>query len=213
MLKLWYDTWNKECAAYGKECHFGKKLHHFSKYCRSKQSNSKDIETSHCITDIFNICDEQTKRIRLFVNINGQSKPTEFDLDCGSKNTILSKSSWIACGKFPLQKSNVILHSYSGHQIKVLGKEEVEATWRGVTKKLPVVVAQAPNGKNLLGLKWNKPLLKLNLHKFNCLSVSYEQEKEINTPQNDAKFQQILKKFPKLFQDGIGHCKDMEVKL
>lgn len=202
-----------ECPAYGKECHFCKKLHHFSKYCRSKQSHSEDKDSSHYVTDIFNICDEQTERIRLFVNINGQNKPTEFELDCGSKNTILSKSSWIACGKFPLQKSNAILYSYSGHKIKVLGEAEVEATWRGVTKKLPVVVAQAPNEKNLLGLKWNKPLLNLNLDKFNCLSVADEQEKEINMLQNNAKLQQILKKFSKLFQDGIGHCKDMEVKL
>lgn len=208
-----------ECAAYGKECYICKKLNHFAKQCRSKGQNSREKDTSHYISDIFNMTTNEktvhdiTERIRLLVNINGRSKPTEFELDCGSKNTILSESSWIACGKFPLNKSNVKLQSYSGHEVKVLGEAEVEATWKGITKKLPIVVARASNEKNLLGLAWNKPLLNLHLDKYSCFSVSEEKEREINIPQNNVKLQQILNQFPKLFQDGIGHCKDMQVKL
>ena len=92
------------------------------------------------------------KAINVFMEVNG--KPITLELDTGACVTLVSEQTWKA--KFEsvnLSKTSLILKTYSGETLKVLGKTEAAVKLDGQESKLPLYVVEG-NGPSLSGRNW-----------------------------------------------------------
>ena len=99
-----------------------------------------------------------------------------------------------------LNPAKVILRSYSGESIKVLGEMEVTVQYQDQKKKLNLLVVTG-GGKSLLGRDWLRHL-KLNWCELNHLRITAR-----------LKLEDVLKKHADVFKEELGKVTGMEVKI
>ena len=92
------------------------------------------------------------KELMVPVLIDGRS--LDMELDTVASVTIIPKSvlSDILAAK-PLQRTDVKLRSYSGHEIPVVGEAKVQVSYGNQQACLPVIVT-ARDGPVLMGRNW-----------------------------------------------------------
>ena len=84
--------------------------------------------------------------------INEQS--LQMELDTGAFISLISEHQYKQLHEAPsLEKSSVILRTYTGESLLTLGSIRVTATCNNQTKTLPILVIKG-NGPNLMGRDW-----------------------------------------------------------
>ena len=74
------------------------------------------------------------------------------EVDTGAARTIISEHTFNEIrkmGKLELKTSDVILNSYSGHEIKVLGTCDVEVVYQDVQKPLTILLELKLNWREI----------------------------------------------------------------
>ena len=75
------------------------------------------------------------------------------ELDTGAAVSIVSHAKWERCFDKPLEKSNLLLTTYSNKKINVIGQTMVQVKYDGQEEALPLIVV-AGNGPTLVGRNW-----------------------------------------------------------
>ena len=133
--------------------------------------------------------DKNTDSFFAELGINGT--PLLMEVDTGAAVTLVSEGIWEdKLGKIPLEDTDVVLRTYTGERLKVLGQAMVAVQHQqNPAVTLPLIVV-AGNGPALLGrLDWGEV-------------------KKIKT-----ELDQLLEKHGKLFEEGLGKVKNYKVNL
>ena len=124
------------------------------------------------------------------------------EIDTGAAVSILSSTDYDKhFSHIAMKTSPIMLQTYTGEQVKVLG--EIEVLVEGQEKKLPLVVVNG-QGPSLLGRNWLQ-MLKLNWGEIKRLDLN-----QVNV---QAKVQKIKDKYKHLFQGTLGKLKGVVVDL
>ena len=97
-------------------------------------------------------------------------KTVDMELDTGASVTIIPKSIWTdVLASKPVERTDVKLRSYSGHEIPVIGEAKVQVAYRDQEAVLPVVVT-GNDGTVLMGRDWLS-VLKLDWGQIKRISL------------------------------------------
>ena len=205
------------CFFRDKECHVCHKRGHISKMCRSgrqqqrsKQRTRKPHMQTHHVEDnnatrsdeedthrILRLTDSRAKPIQITVRVN--KKLITMELDTGASSSMISQQTFAQIGHIrELKPSTVRLTSYSGHEIKVLGTVDVEVSYEGVQKVLPLLIVEG-TGPSLFGCNW------LMHFQLNWQSIQQVQQK--------GDLELVLVKYNLVFEKGLGKLKGTTAKI
>lgn len=122
------------------------------------------------------------------------------ELDTGAAVSLMSERTFhkIFKNELELKPSSVILRSYSGHRLEVLGVVDLTITHHAQTARLPLVVVTG-DGPSLLGRNWLQ-LIKLDWG-------------SIKTIQSNSALAGVIKKHTPLFRSKLGKLQGMEAKV
>ena len=121
------------------------------------------------------------------------------ELDTGASSSIISQQTFAQIGHIrELKPSTVRPTSYSGHEIKVLGTVDVEVSYEGVQKVLPLLIVEG-TGPSLFGRNW------LMHFRLNLQSVQQVQQK--------GDLELVLDKYNLVFEKGLGKLKGTTAKI
>ena len=139
---------------------------------------------------------DSSSRIMLEPIVAGVRLPME--LDTGASVSIVSQETVRKLlPHVKVNRSDVILKTYSGERLKVLGEISAVVEYDGQPKQqLPLIVVEG-QGPTLFGRSW---LAKIRLDWHDIKKVYSEVEL-------------LLRKYDALFQDGLGTLKDIQAKL
>ena len=160
------------CPFKKEECHACRKKGHIAKVCRtelkkhsvlpkSEQTHRVDTQESEPVEyTIFKVSSHTSKPVMVEVTINEQ--PLQMELDTSASISLISEHQYKQLHETPsLEKSSVILRTYTGENLSTLGSIRATATCNNQTKTLPILVIKG-NGPNLMDVigcqSW--PLLK-----------------------------------------------------
>ena len=138
----------------------------------NKLNNVEGTTTDDVTTDsgewgIFTVHSKlETNHSSIMVELKINNEEVVMELDTGASLTIMSENTLKQ--KLPnlqLQSSEVILKTYSGEQLKVLGQEQVKVTYKAQEVSAPLIVV-AGEGPTLFGRNWLQ-LIQLDWKIFN----------------------------------------------
>jgi hypothetical protein len=117
------------CPAYGKNCNRCQKLHHFASMCKAKEINfiDKTDEEQNQHFFIGTVNSGEAKQGDWCVNLKVNEHTTSFKIDTGAQCNVVQVS---LCRKVGIEynhKTGAKLISYSGHEIKAVGKATIES--------------------------------------------------------------------------------------
>ncbi|PFX14444.1 Uncharacterized protein K02A2.6 [Stylophora pistillata] len=103
---------------------------------------------------IFTVSDSRGTRKEFIVPVAINGKTVDMELDKGASVTIIPKSIWTdVLASKPVERIDVKLRSYSGHEIPVIGEARVQVAYRDQRAVLPVVIT-GNDGPVLMGRDW-----------------------------------------------------------
>lgn len=182
--KCGLEHFPKSCPAFGKLCNQCKKPNHFRKMCKSRRIHTVEEEEEASPNEFFvgsiekHPKNEDSWNVK--VNLNGKS--VTFKLDTGAQaNVIPYKIYKSVKGLGNLIPSNTRLVSYSGEKLRVLGKSNINVSYKGKIEKLEFAVVNF-NAPCILGLQACE---KLNLIK-RVMSVDSSAKKSLLKEYNDV---------------------------
>ena len=121
------------------------------------------------------------------------------ELDTGASISLISEEQYKQLQDVPtLEKSSVILRTYTGENLSILGSITVVATYNNQTNKLPLLVVKG-NGPNLMGRDW--------LARF---QVDWHSIHQLQSPN---KLNNLLAKFENIFTDELGTVKNIKAHI
>ena len=200
-----------KCKHKDTECHFCKKVGHLAKMCLKKKKSievncveefeekSEEIsDTPITIATIEECTIYNTQNIQppITVPVTLDNETVNFQIDTGAGVSIMNEAQFTkACGKKSLQPAHLKLTSYSGDNIQVLGKAEVNVKLGDQHEILPLIVVKG-SGVPLLGRQW-----------LTCLKLPWSEifSSSVNEIQNEEFESLILDlEYAELFQDKTG---------
>ncbi|OON19082.1 retroviral aspartyl protease, partial [Opisthorchis viverrini] len=174
----------KDCRHTQAVCNRCKKRGHLGNVCRSAPAFETNAAVTNQVTrseipEYVVHAAAATKRVQLpyQVELQVNNASVVFELDTGSAVTICSEKSWQdnleATVKGKLQQAPVRLRTYTGEEVKLLGKKNVNVSYKGVTVNETIYIAEG-SGRNLLGRDWlhQLPILML-IQVSTLLEVQY----------------------------------------
>ena len=189
----------KQCPAYGKQCLKCNKFNHFAKLCRSASRKTDAIEQAEWCEDHSDSDDGESLFIDAIKNdteisnndcyttLPVEGTPIKFKVDTGSQVNILPVSVYHKLTtQSPLKRCNTKLTSYSGGNLKVLGRSHLSCR----QKKLLFYVVDTTQDP-ILGLSASQELGIIKI--------------VLNIMQGSAS-DQLITMYPKLFK-GLGCLK------
>ena len=103
---------------------------------------------------MFTVSDSRGKCKEFIVPVAIDGKTVDMELDTGASVTIIPKSIWTdVLASKPVERTEVKLRSYSGHEIPVIGEDRVQVAYRDQRAVLPVVIT-GNDGPVLMGRDW-----------------------------------------------------------
>ena len=185
-------------------CHKCGQLRHSVKVCTSetdlhknkpqkKYTNIVDVSTdgSDRLEHVYAV---GTPRVQIMAKLNGRK--FAMDIDTGASVSIVNSYDWAELGKPELKPANLILRTYSGALLEVLGICSVSVEVDGQHANLPIVVIKG-NGPALLGRNW---LQRIQIDWKKLFSVNV-----LNCAKNVNVAHKVLSDFPDLFAPGLVH--------
>ena len=146
---------------------------------------------------LLRLTDSRAKPIQITVRVN--KKLITMELDTGASLSMISQQTFAQIGHIrELKPSTVRLTSYSGHEIKVLGTVDVEVSYEGVQKVLPLLIVEG-NGPSLFGHNW------LMHFQLNWQSIQQVQQK--------GDLELVLDKYNLVFEKGLRKLKGTTAKI
>ena len=167
-----------KCPAQGKKCSKCHKLNHFASCCQWKNPDKKGVNcVDECSNDEFFIgCITSVNSVdtsEWCENLKIEDKVVKVQLDTGAKvNVISTKFLQDFASRYPFEKTQVKLKSYSGHQIPTKGVVTLPCECKGNTFQVNfhVVEMEAPT---VLGAQTCKDLdLLVRVHLLQQQSLS-----------------------------------------
>ena len=194
-------------------CHNCNKRGHLARVCHAKGSQSQGrtritrrtqwLEQGPEASDpeedvIFSIGSKTTPPYQVVVEINDQ--PITMEIDTGAAVSIVSRETWEArLAELPLSKASLSLRTYTSEKMTVLGELAVSVRYGKYIGTHTLYVVEG-NGPTLLGRDW---LRTIPLDWANIKAVSGI----------DLKVNQLIQKYPEVFQEGLGTIKHYKATL
>ena len=162
------------CRFKNATCYACGKVGHIKSVCRSRrlETTTKSNQQVNCMQPeedsttntvsedyeeytMFNLEKEKkVQPLRASVLIDGN--PLSMEVDTGAALSVVSEETWKKLGKDrELEFSDVILRTYSGEVIQVLGKQTVDVQYKDQSYALPIYIV-AGSGPALFGRNWMK---------------------------------------------------------
>ena len=105
------------------------------------EDNNATWSDEEHIDRFLRLTDRQAKPIQITVSIN--KKLITMELDTGVSSPIIIQHTFAQIDHIRELKPSTVRHtSYSGHEIKVLGTMDVEVSYKGVEKVLPLLIVK-----------------------------------------------------------------------
>ncbi len=160
------------------------------------EGESGDTHPEEADWSLFNIQAVQgTRDTRLTVEPEVNGRHIQMELDTGAVVTIVSEETWKAhLAELPLQDSNIVLKTYTGEPVQVLGELSVDVCHNGQQAQLPLYVVKG-RGPSLFGRNWLQPI-RLDWGRLNQVVSGVSQ---------------LVQKCEDLFREGLGKMKDFQV--
>ena len=202
-----------KCKFKDYECHFCKKKGHLASVCRKKQAQNKTKprEQTNRIDEESSADDDDDQEYALYRVSSGSSKPIlvpvtldgvhmEMELDTGASVSLVSEETFRQLQEkgATLSPSQAKLCTYTGQAIEIAGLAEVRVEHNDQSTTLPLFVTQG-KGPSLLGRNW-LDTLRLNW-------------KKIFMVQNENTLQDVLGRYPDVFQEELGTVKGVTAKI
>lgn len=209
------------CKHINTRCNFCKKIGHLSKVCLKKaQTEANAIQEESDYADdsdgesrkVMSITDENVYAtsnsvhppLTVPVLLNENATPVDFQIDTGSGVSLMNHTQFVTlCGNKPLEPAHLKLTTYSGDDIKVLGKAEVNVTIGEENANLPLIVVEG-DGIPLLGRQWLKSVHLPWKEIFSPSVNKVDAADQVNV---------LLDEFTDLFENATGMIKDAAAKL
>lgn len=160
-------------------------------------SEEDEIDIQHW--SLYTLRSSGHKEINIQLQIEKQ--PVTMELDTGSYCSVVSDHLYRRClAHIPLEETQMVLTTYTGDTVPVLGEIRVRVDYEGQVKTLPLIVCKG-HAPALLGRNWLFEL-KLNWKKLKHLQNGQKPIRQ----QNQAKY-------PSLFDGGLGKVKGVTASL
>ena len=145
---------------------------------------------------------KSSKQKEITINLEIEGHPQKMELDTGASVSILSETDYYENFKAePLKPSNVVLKTYTNETVTVLGKIHVTVRYGDQVKTLPLIIVNG-SGPPLLGMNWLEALtLDWGKIKFTTANIS------------NPSINELLSKYPSVFDQKCGTMKGVTVKL
>ena len=139
-------------------------------------------------------------RCPIVVTIEVEKRDIEMEVDTGAAVSLMSSSRYHSLyPDLPLQKSKLILTTYTGEQLKLVGEQQVEVNYGSQRKNLTLHVVEG-SGPSLLG-RDRLRVVKLDWCKIATLDDSR------------AKVDALLTRFSGVFQEGLSTMNTFKARL
>ena len=202
-------------------CHKCKKKGHLAKVCRGggrgrtqNHPTSEQRKSTHTVQESAIHAEEEPANFTLFrvgearshgpivVTVEVNQQPLEMELDTGAAVCIISTSTKDQMFTYvPLISTSTILTTYTGEQMAVAGKMEVEVRYGEQSAVITLHVVEGV-GANLLGRDW-LGVLKLDWASIRMTSVDSSQKR----------VEALLHKYQEVFKEALGKMKTFEASL
>ena len=150
---------------------------------------------------MFTIVDSRRRSKELIVPVLIDGKQVDMELDTGASVTIIRKNVWYdVLAKKLVQKTDVKLRSYSGHEIPVVGEAKVQVSHRNQEALLPVIITEN-DGPVLMGRDW-----------LSVLKLDWGLIKQVSTEPID-RLEALQKKYSSLLDGELGTIRGVKAHL
>ena len=166
--------------------------------CDESEGSNDESEVSEW--PVFTI--KSSKQKEITVNLEIEGHPQKMELDTGASVSILSETDYY--DNFhtkPLKPSNVMLKTYTNETVPVLGEIHVMVCYGDQIKTLPLVIVKG-SGPALLGRNWLEEL-----------TLDWGKIKFIPANNGNPSINELLNKYPSVFDQKCGTMKGVTVKL
>ena len=179
-----------------------KKVHLVDK----KDNYSDDEYVISTLSTECNSIDQKMSSDIIWITPRVNGKLLRMELDTGSAVSVISKRDYETnFGNNKLTNTNITLKTYSGEKVIPLGVFEVKVEYEGQNAMLKLYVVEK-GGPVLFGRDWLQKI-QLNWKNIKCLhSVSAG-------IQSNENLDNVLKRYPSVFQDGIGSVNNIKATL
>lgn len=192
---------SENCKYKSATCHKCSRVGHLASICKQRTINTVSEQNNVKLNDMTNIFTIKTDIDNsLCANVKVNNIFHKFMLDSGAGiSAIPLKDFNTKFKKFhKLDKSDLILQAYSGHNIEVIGQFNSKVEFNNKINYLRIMVVNS-DGPSILGRDF--------LEKF---KISFS---EINSINNPLSLPSLLKKFDNMFEDKLGRYKHKQVSL
>ena len=189
------------CPARGKRCTKCRREGHFALCCNSKATNHvEDDEPVSESYEIGAVGDAAQAHPPILIDVAIHDVPCTMEVDTGAAVSVIPESIWNEkFSHLSLQKSSSVLHAYGGHSLAVRGECLVSVRYESHVFEDRIVVVEG-SGRPLFGRNWMSHCVTDWLN-FRTAQV------------NALSLQDVLTKFPEVFQDGLGTIKGHSASL
>ena len=157
-------------AAWKPKPRLRKKKKKQQKVCFDDEDRTVRQSTNGSDWPMFTISDSRGKCKEFIVPVTINGKTVDMELDTGASVTIIPKSMWTdVLASKPVERTDIKLRSYSGHEISVIGEARVQVANRDQKAVLPVVIT-GNDGPVLMGRNWLS-VLKLDWGQVKRISL------------------------------------------
>ena len=213
------------CPYRDTECHKCKKKGHFARMCRKGRScgarkttnwveeepthvqpsdrkplDSNPLATEDHLCEVHSLEAPGDKPYKVVLMLDG--KPVKMEIDTGAAVSIISHQS--LKNTFPnaiLHKPTIRLRTYTSEPIAVVGQLRVEVKHNGYVGQHHLYVVEG-DGPTLIGRDW---LTKLKL--------DWASVKTLSRTETKSGLDELLEKFPRVFQPGLGAMSEFKAHL
>ena len=152
---------------------------------------------------LFTFGSKRTAPYKVQLNVAGQVM--EMEVDTGASLSVISEKMYnnlSSEGRVPpLEKSEIVLRTYTGEEVKPKGSCTVNVSYQGADYTLPLLVVGG-EGPVLLGGNW-----------LEQIKLYWPGIKQLTSTCHDKQLEGILQKHAQLFQESLGTLKGTAAKI